>query len=516
MTNWTEGYAIDVEYLTSFFRELSPSWLAFAALLNGQEPPAIDGPFAYCELGCGQGYSVNLLAAANPRGDFYGVDFMPGHVAGARALAAEAGLSNVTFLEHSFEELLTDPKLDLPEFDFITLHGVYTWVSTEVRQQIVQFIRRKLKAGGLVYVSYNAMPGWAGALPIQRLLREVAAVTPGRSDRQMARGVALIRELTSVGAGYFKDNPYLERLFKGADSGNYEYLVHEYLNTGWQPIYHADLARELEEAKLSHAGSADPLDLFPELMMTEAQKEKLALAETPALRETLRDYIMPRTFRKDIFVRGLRRIDVRRVRALTLQTRLALVAPRPSISLSFRMPVGQVTITPDVYNPILDALAERPHTVAELLDLPEIRQHSRADAVEIAGMLCGFEYAVPVAADRAGDTADIVRRFNLAVARRSPYAKANHRIGLAAASIGNGVYSTVVDCLGFLALDHGVPPEPEAMAAFAFTPFAERGETLMHDGKPIEDEDEARRHLGDTMKTFVRDRLPLYRQLGAI
>lgn len=38
----------------------------------------------------------------------------------------------------------------LPQFDFITLHGIYTWVSRENRQHIVDFIARYLKPGGIV------------------------------------------------------------------------------------------------------------------------------------------------------------------------------------------------------------------------------------------------------------------------------------------------------------------------------------------------------------------------------
>jgi len=31
-------------------------------------------------------------------------------------------------------------------------------------------VRRKLRAGGLVYVSYNCLPGWAPAIPVRQLM----------------------------------------------------------------------------------------------------------------------------------------------------------------------------------------------------------------------------------------------------------------------------------------------------------------------------------------------------------
>ena len=70
-----EGYVLDAPYTWSFFDFQGPVLMSYIARLNGIEPPAIDEPFTYCELGCGNGVTTNLLAAALPQGDFYGVDF---------------------------------------------------------------------------------------------------------------------------------------------------------------------------------------------------------------------------------------------------------------------------------------------------------------------------------------------------------------------------------------------------------------------------------------------------------
>jgi len=37
------------------------------------------------------------------------------------------------------------PTHDLPDFDFIGMHGIWSWISEEDRALIVEFIRRKLK-----------------------------------------------------------------------------------------------------------------------------------------------------------------------------------------------------------------------------------------------------------------------------------------------------------------------------------------------------------------------------------
>lgn len=158
--SWTQGYVDGLDYTFDFYRELTPSLLGFAVLCRGQKFAFEGRPLKYCELGCGQGFSTNLLAAANPDIEFYANDFNPAHIAGARSLANDAALANVHFYEHAFADFTDEPAL--PDgFDIISLHGVYSWISAKNRGEIANFIFRKLKPGGLVFISYNTLPGWS-------------------------------------------------------------------------------------------------------------------------------------------------------------------------------------------------------------------------------------------------------------------------------------------------------------------------------------------------------------------
>src|SRR5690349_20735264 len=125
---WADGYVVDIDYTDGYYRELAPATLRFVSLLAGVQAADTAGDFDYCELGCGNGRSVVLHAAAEPGGRFFGIDFNPTHIHNARNLARDAGTGNATFLEKSFAELLAS---DLPEMDFITMHGVHSWVNAE-------------------------------------------------------------------------------------------------------------------------------------------------------------------------------------------------------------------------------------------------------------------------------------------------------------------------------------------------------------------------------------------------
>src|SRR6185369_7754563 len=125
MADWGSGYITDKAYVHDFCRVQTPPILALAALTGGMQAPGAAGePLTYCDLGCGQGYTANLIAAANPAAQVLGVDFNPSHVANARTLASAAGLSNVTFREASFEDIAADTAL--PQFDIVAMHGVFS------------------------------------------------------------------------------------------------------------------------------------------------------------------------------------------------------------------------------------------------------------------------------------------------------------------------------------------------------------------------------------------------------
>ena len=178
MQDWADGYVVDVGYTHGYFRELSPALLRFVALLGGVEAPRA-GPFAYCELGCGNGQTSTVLAAGNPNGRFFACDINPTHVQTARRWIEAGKVDNLSVLEASFAQMTA---ADLPDFDFIVLHGVYSWINSAARRAIVDFMQAKLKPGGLVYISYNCLPGWSNVAPLQRLMTELG-LTPASLQR---------------------------------------------------------------------------------------------------------------------------------------------------------------------------------------------------------------------------------------------------------------------------------------------------------------------------------------------
>jgi trans-aconitate methyltransferase len=75
------GYITDVPYVAGYYPQLAPTALRHVAALNRVVPPRVAEQFRYLELGCGLGRSLTTLAAANPQGEFVGIDINPQHTA---------------------------------------------------------------------------------------------------------------------------------------------------------------------------------------------------------------------------------------------------------------------------------------------------------------------------------------------------------------------------------------------------------------------------------------------------
>jgi len=305
MSGWGSGYVTDVTYLTGYFRHQSPSLLSAACLLGSVERslPAHDEPISYLELGCGRGFTSLLLAASNPSWTVTAIDFNPAHVATARAWATKARLDNIRILEADISTLAEDPAAaEVPEADFVSMHGVWSWVPPSVQDGIVRLLRQKVKAGGAVHVSYNALPAWGPALGMQRIVREGGKRLAARSDKQAAEGLKLVQELRGADAYQLVRSVWLKSLIERAAELPTSYLAHEYMNDFWAPCFHADVAKALAAAKLEWVASVNLAENFPELTVSPEQRAVLQRLDDPLLRELAKDMCLNRSLRHDVFV----------------------------------------------------------------------------------------------------------------------------------------------------------------------------------------------------------------------
>jgi SAM-dependent methyltransferase len=173
IANWGHCAVTASSYAIAWQAEHTPPHIALACAMAGidwQPRPSM----TVADLGCGRGYNANLLAAANPGWTVLGLDHDPSGIAEARQLAAQAGLSNSRFAEADLAGMSLAEIDSLPPLDIAIIHGVWSWVSDEVRAGIVRLLARRLKPGGVAYLGYNALPASGADMALQRLLRQLA------------------------------------------------------------------------------------------------------------------------------------------------------------------------------------------------------------------------------------------------------------------------------------------------------------------------------------------------------
>lgn len=505
MNAWTDGYVAEIDYTHGFYRELTPSFLAFCMLLAGVRPPSLSAPFAYCELGFGQGFSTNLIASATVDGDYWATDFNPSHAVGARRLAEAAGSSNVQFFDHSFAEFL---DLETPAFDFITLHGIYSWISPENRATIVDILHRKLKPGGVVYISYNCLPGWSAAMPMRQLMIEHAAGSTEAMTVRIDKAIEFAKQLGELKAGYFSNNPTVAPKLDRLQGMSRNYLAHEYFNRDWKPQYFAEVARELADAKLTFAASANPADHVDVINLTADAQKILSGIGDVMFRETVRDYFLNQQFRKDIFVKGAVRLVAQEQAELLMATRFALTVPRSAVPLTARFAVGDVTLQSETYGPILDILAAGPATLGALMADGSIGPLGFARVLQALTVLVAMGQVAP-ALPMEGDSARAASTaaFNRAVMERARFS--GDLSSLASPVTGGGIGVPRFEQLFLLAAERRVDP-----AEFAWQTLSAQGQRLVKEGKTLETAEDNLSELQTRAAAFSNHSRPLLEQLG--
>ncbi len=485
--SWRGGYVADVAYTSGVYLETAPAHLSACALLGGSRAPDASRPFRHLELGCGTGMGACMLAAANPHAEFVGIDFNPSHVAAAQALIASAGLDNVRVEEASFAELAGARGGVLGRFDYVVAHGVWTWIGPEAQADLVGALDRCVRPGGVVYMGYNNMAGWASSLTLQRLIADHAARTPGDSLARVRAAVKFALALRAAeprGVDFSRLELQLKDTLDDPDRappGLYAYLAHEYLNAHWRPVFPADLAADLADAKLTFIGGADPFSALPELSMTAAQAKASEAYSDPAGRGALADLLAPASFRQDVFMRGPQPLSPQRKEAALRAVRLAAAEPLAGRELTVDVPGGKLELDPLPYRAVTARLDAGPASVAELLREVE-GAGRRMSATELLVVLAGSGMATPVARlpEEGGPEPDRARarRYNVAMVE-ALRDQAGLRLALASPLTGSGLRASLNDCLAYLAhvSPAGAHPELDAPvlreAAARLAPFWE-------------------------------------------
>ncbi|MES3006534.1 MAG: class I SAM-dependent methyltransferase [Pseudomonadota bacterium] len=511
MSAWTSGYVADIGYTYGYYTELNPLRAKILFSSKGLSFPEIG---TACELGFGQGVSVNLHAAASTT-RWYGTDFNPSQAGFAQELAA-ASCVDAKLYDEAFADFCQ--RADMPDFDYIGLHGIWSWISDENRSIIVEFIRRKLKVGGVLYVSYNTQPGWAAMVPMRDLLTEHAHVMGTSGQGIVSRidaAINFVDKLMDTNPAYARANPQIKDRVKAIQQQNRHYVAHEYFNRDWQPMSFADMSTWLATAKLDYACSAHFLDHVDAVNLTAPQQSLLAEIPDPMFRETVRDFMVNQQFRRDYWVKGSRKVSqLLQAEKLRLQE-VVLITPRVDVTLKATGALGEATMSEGVYNPVLDYLGD--HSIRSL---GEIEDALRTAGINMPQVLQSVMVLINKGDVSTVQDVDVRAQAKASTARMNMYlmvlARGNNEVPCLASPVtGGGIAVSRFEKLFLLALHEG-KKQPEEWAGYASQILRRLGEKILKDGKALESDQENLAELVEQANVFASKRLPILKALDVI
>ena len=200
----SDSYIRDVTFPSGYNANQNPLRIHYITVLNGFGEGDLPKRFNYCDLGCGNGYTLNMLAAMYPESSFIGIDFNQEHIKNAVKSAKAANLKNVTYYQEDFINL---QNINFKKLDFICCNGTFSWINEKIQQVIKEFVGNTLADDGKFYVEYAAKPGKVQMDPLWHFLREMTINSADDSSERVKLGITYLESLRKNKALFFQQNP---------------------------------------------------------------------------------------------------------------------------------------------------------------------------------------------------------------------------------------------------------------------------------------------------------------------
>jgi SAM-dependent methyltransferase len=234
----------------------APERLTLCSMLHGGPRPSLRG-YRVLELGCGNG--ANLLPLAFYRRDatFVGVDGSARAIATAEDRRHDLALENLRFIHADFASASLTPETLGGPFEFVLVHGVFSWVSAEVRDRLLDLCCANLARGGLLYLNYNCRPGW----DVRGIVRHLLLAQTTKAQGLRARAALALQVASTVASGlHGVEHPYaqlMERELRFVSGSDASYVAHEFLAPHNYAYWRSEWLGFMAQRGLAYIADAD-------------------------------------------------------------------------------------------------------------------------------------------------------------------------------------------------------------------------------------------------------------------
>jgi methyltransferase-like protein/ubiquinone/menaquinone biosynthesis C-methylase UbiE len=291
----------EIPYESTPFHETHPGFLATRARLFGVDATAPE-VCRVLEIGCASGGNLIPMAVQYPQSHFLGIELSAGQVAEGKQSIGQLGLRNIEIRQGDILEFAADAGA----FDYIIVHGVYSWVPPTVREAILAVCRRHLSANGVAYISYNTLPGWRwrGMLRDMLLHHTRHASSPGERLQQaedfLGNMGGALSGMDSINARYLREE--IKRIHNNHPS----YLYHEYLEAHNHPFLFSDFIADIRRHALDYIADVELAEMFSFSLSDTAAQWVEQYDDVVEMWQYM-DFISGRNFRQSLLCHAERR-----------------------------------------------------------------------------------------------------------------------------------------------------------------------------------------------------------------
>ena len=190
------------------------------------------------------------------------------------------------------------------------------------------------------------------------------------------------------------------------------YLAHEFINEGWEALYVTQTMANFAEAKLTFIGSASLIENRIDLCVPKDLQESVREAPDVGMRELLKDYVVNKQFRRDVYIKGPQQLSPRDQRQRFAEIAFATAWMNKEFPEKFQLPIGELAPKKETYSALLAAVSGKVCTGGELLATAEKAGLREPDTMLLLLLLVNAGVIQPARPDHAKVDRSASHRLN--------------------------------------------------------------------------------------------------------
>jgi methyltransferase-like protein len=239
-----------------------------------------------------------------PDSHFLGIEASATQAGDGQALIRRLGIANAEIRQQDILQL----GADLGKFDFIIVHGVFSWVPQAVQERILSICRENLAPNGIASISYNTLPGWRMRGMIRDMLLHHTRNLANPTDKvEAARGFLASLKPALEGLDAYSAK-YVSHEAEHLLAAHPSYVFHEYLASINQPLLFSEFAARARTYGLQYVCDLDLQSMFPSVLGDKVVAFVEGIGDRVEQEQYL-DFVRNRNFRQTLLCHHAQQVD---------------------------------------------------------------------------------------------------------------------------------------------------------------------------------------------------------------